>query len=515
MPGFYHLSIKIGSRSSGRSAVAAAAYRSGTKIEDLETGIVADYTRKGGVLFSEIILPENAPAEYKNRAKLWNSVEEVERQKNAQLFREFEIAFPKELSRAQQIEAAMEFAKNRAAEGMIVDFSIHDPDKEISNPHVHIMCTTRSVLPDGRWAQKEKKDYVYERDGDGNRIPEIDPETGLQRVKIIRGEEQLQWKKVPEIDPKTGKQKVRVRKGKGEEKIWKRATVEANDWNRKEKAEEWRKDWADICNRYLAQEHQIDHRSYARQGIDKIPTVHEGFAARAMEERGVVAERCETNREIRRANTALERLKEEILAMVADLTQMIKEAVYGLRGRVGRVQTDFDRSTGYDGRPGKTDRDYGGTRGRDPRFEGHSFSADGGERSLEEIVTGVQGEIEAAERIKSEADGILAGIQVRHKERDERIRKLMERRSAAGAAGGTAGRDRGTAETSADAAIREAEAALRVAEAAEKGSAAERDYSIAERQNRDNERERLAATERAKAERRRRRRAERGRGDAR
>ena len=508
MPGFYHLSIKIGSRSSARSAVAAAAYRSGTKIKDLETGIVADYTRKGGVIFSEIILPKNAPAEYMDRARLWNSVEEVEKQKNAQLFREFEIAFPKELSRAQQIEAAREFARNRAAEGMIVDFSIHDPDKAVANPHVHIMCTTRGVMPDGRWAQKEKKDYVYERDESGNRIPEIDPATGVQKVKVIRGEEQLQWKKVPEIDPKTGDQKIRVRKGKGVEKIWKRETVEVNDWNRQTKAEEWRKDWADICNRYLSQEKWIDHRSYARQGIDKIPTVHEGFAARAMEKRGAVADRCETNREINRANSTLERLKEEIREMVADLTMMIKEAIYGLRGRAGRVQTDFNRTTVHDGESGRVDRDDGGTAGRDRDYERNDIKADGRTGSLKEVIDGVQRETAEADRLESEAVGILEGIQVKRKEQDERIRKLMERRAAVESDGTTAGRDRWDASRSAEATVREADAA-------EKGAAAKRANSVAQRADRDAERERLAATERAKDERRRRRRTERSRGDAR
>ncbi|MBR1445376.1 MAG: MobA/MobL family protein, partial [Firmicutes bacterium] len=121
----YHCSIKIGSRGNGQSAVAAAAYRSGDKLIDNETGIVSDYTRKGGVEFSEISLCENAPIEYSNRANLWNAVHEIEKTKNAQLWREFEVALPQELSREEQIETIREFVKGLNQQGMCADWSLH------------------------------------------------------------------------------------------------------------------------------------------------------------------------------------------------------------------------------------------------------------------------------------------------------------------------------------------------------------------------------------------------------
>ena len=97
----FHLSIKIVSRSSGKGAVAAAAYRAGVKLEEKETGYTHDYTRKSGVIYSEIFLPANAPQEYQNREILWNEVQKVEKKSDAQLAREIEVALPVELSREE------------------------------------------------------------------------------------------------------------------------------------------------------------------------------------------------------------------------------------------------------------------------------------------------------------------------------------------------------------------------------------------------------------------------------
>ena len=89
------------------------------------------------------------------------------------------------------------------------------------------------------------------------------------------------------MDENTGLQKL----GKRNEKLWKRVTVLSNDWNSQSNAEKWRSSWADMCNQYIAPENQIDHRSFKRQGIERIPTIHEGYAARQMERRGIVSER--------------------------------------------------------------------------------------------------------------------------------------------------------------------------------------------------------------------------------
>ena len=161
----YHLSIKIGSRGKGQSAIAAA-YRSGEKLTDTETGLISDYTRKGGVVFSEISLCENAPAEYSDRATLWNAVHQIEKNSNAQLWREFEVALPQELSRKERVRTVRDFVKGLNAQGMCVDWSLHD--KGDGNPHAHIMTTMRSITDDGTWAPKSR--LVYDLDEKGERI---------------------------------------------------------------------------------------------------------------------------------------------------------------------------------------------------------------------------------------------------------------------------------------------------------------------------------------------------------
>lgn len=270
----YHCSIKIISRGKGRSAVACAAYRSGTKLTDLATGKVFDYSNKPGVVFSEVLLPENAPAIFAvDRNILWDAVERKETHSAAQLAREVEVALPCEFTRQEQIDTVREYImKNFVHEGMCVDWALHD--RGDGNPHAHIMLTMRAIKPNGKWAEKSRT--IYKLDPNGQKIPLIDPETG--------------------------EQKVRVRKGKGVEKLWQTEKVPANDWNDRSKAEEWRAAWAEECNRRLDQQHQIDHRSYARQAVEQEPTIHEGYAARKMEREGRVSDRCEINRETKALN---------------------------------------------------------------------------------------------------------------------------------------------------------------------------------------------------------------------
>ena len=162
----YHCSIKVGSRSKGQSAVAAAAYRAGEKLTDHETGLVSDYTKKSGVVYSEIALCENAPAEYADRQTLWSAVHQIEKAKDARLWREIEVALPKEFSRSDQIETVRDFVKRLTDQGMCADWSLHD--KGDGNPHAHIMLTTRSIKPDGTWAPKSRK--VYDLDENGEKI---------------------------------------------------------------------------------------------------------------------------------------------------------------------------------------------------------------------------------------------------------------------------------------------------------------------------------------------------------
>ena len=149
--------------------------------------------------------------------------------------------------------------------------------------------------------------------------------------------------------------------------MWQRETVQANDWNRREKVEEWRKRWADCCNKYLDREQQLDHRSYERQGITQLPTVHEGYAARLMEQRGTVSDLCQRNRDIKLYNqiTALYRKSTRELKLLEQEIEKAKEPdirelrmdgcrlaevllhKYGNKWAEKRAQEDFEKETQY------------------------------------------------------------------------------------------------------------------------------------------------------------------------
>ena len=272
----YHCNISIVSRGKGKSAVAAAAYRSGEKLTNEWDGMTHDYTRKGGVVHTEIMLPPHAPPSFSDRSTLWNSVELYEKAGNAQLAREIDAALPIELSREEQIRLVREYCSSQfVSKGMCVDFAIHDTDK--GNPHCHIMLTMRPLDERGAWAAKSKKEYDLDENGERIRLP-------------------------------SGRYKTHK--------------VDLTGWNDKGNALLWRKAWADISNSYLERAgstERIDHRSNAERGIDELPTVHMGVAACQMEKKGIATEKGELNRNIQKAN----RLIKEIRAQIGNLKEWI------------------------------------------------------------------------------------------------------------------------------------------------------------------------------------------------
>ena len=155
----YHLEAKVVSRGAGRSAVAASAYLSCSRLYNDYDGIQHDYTKKQGLVWQEVFLPEYAPQEWENREKLWNAVEEVETAKDSRLAREFVVALPIELSREQQIELLQDFIREQfVADGMCADAAIHDTDGH--NPHAHILLTVRPLDEQGKWQYKTEKEYL-------------------------------------------------------------------------------------------------------------------------------------------------------------------------------------------------------------------------------------------------------------------------------------------------------------------------------------------------------------------
>lgn len=148
----YHLSAKVIGRSSGRSATGAAAYRAAEIVRDERTGIVHDYSRKGGVEHREIVAPDNAPAWMRDREQLWNAVEKVERRKDAQLAREVEVGIPRELSPDQRRELVRDFVREEfVSRGMIADVCWHmgKASDGGAHPHAHILLTMRELTGDG------------------------------------------------------------------------------------------------------------------------------------------------------------------------------------------------------------------------------------------------------------------------------------------------------------------------------------------------------------------------------
>ena len=274
----YHWNIGIVSRGKGKSAVAAAAYRSGEKLTNEWDGMTHDYTRKGGVVHTEIMLPPHAPPSFSDRSTLWNSVELYEKAGNAQLAREIDAALPIELSREEQIRLVREYCSSQfVSRGMCVDFAIHDTDS--GTPHCHIMLTMRPLDERGAWAAKSKKEYDLDENGERIRLP-------------------------------SGRYKTHK--------------VDLTGWNSQENALVWRKAWADISNDYLERAgspERIDHRSNAERGIDEIPTVHMGVAACQMEKKGIATEKGELNRSIQKTN----RLIREIRAQIGKLKEWIAD----------------------------------------------------------------------------------------------------------------------------------------------------------------------------------------------
>jgi len=274
MSGFYRMEVKVisktGKRQNGAigensaqsasayitaskvdtlSPVDASAYISGNKVETKERS--ADYTKKKGVLSSDIVLPENAPDRLRDPSVLWSEVDQMAKRSNADLYREWICCFEKHLTLEQMESVAKQFAESLAAEGMVVQYALHDA-KDNGNYHVHFMAPCRGIDESGNWQKRKVLPRTFQLDEDGKRIPIIDKETGLQK-KNKSGRKQ--WKKEAPVfvdsfnDPHIGN------------------------------VQRWRRLFADLENQYLPTEYQVSSLSYRKQGIKKMPGRHISKAA--------------------------------------------------------------------------------------------------------------------------------------------------------------------------------------------------------------------------------------------
>lgn len=251
------LHVGIISRRAGRSSVQMAAYCSRSKMLDAHTGETYSYTGRSDLVHHEIMLPNHAPNEFHNSEVLWNSVEKIEKSRNARLARTIIVALPKELDTETHIAMVQQYVQEYFVQcGMCADFSIHD--KGDGNPHAHILLTTRPLDCNGKWMDKQHRNYLL--DESGKRI--FDPAKG--RYKLGR-------------------------------------SIKTHNWDDPGRVQEWRTGWAKTCNAQFRQ-HGINKEvtclSYAKQGIDREPTKHLGSKVRAMEERGIRTDRGDDNRRI-------------------------------------------------------------------------------------------------------------------------------------------------------------------------------------------------------------------------
>lgn len=283
----YHFHVTQVSRGAGQSSVASASYRAGEKLHDSYYGETHDYTRKGGVIMSEIILPDKAPERFSDREILWNEVEHVEKHPQAQLAYSFDFALQNELSREENIRIAREFImENFVSRGMICDVAIHEPGKDpddIPNPHVHVLVPMRPLNDDGTWGTKEHREYIL--DEDGNRI---------------RGDD--------------GKYKFNA--------------IRNTDWGDSETLDHWRAEWARKVNETFELhgiEARVDHRSYIDQGLDLLPQVHEGPNVRAMEAKGIRTEKGEWNRFVKAINKAIGKILGTFKAVIEAIDEIKRE----------------------------------------------------------------------------------------------------------------------------------------------------------------------------------------------
>lgn len=267
--------------------MASAAYRAGEKLHSEYYGEDSDYTNKGGVIYSEIILPPHVPRKYADRETLWNAVEKAEKGKKAQLAYSFDISFQNEFTQEENIALARQFlTEHFVSRGMVVDFAVHEPEKEeggINNPHFHFLCPIRPIKQNGKWGLKQKREYVL--DENGNRIPD--------------GKGDYVFNAIPTTDCGSAK------------------TLEF-----------WREQWAVMCNAKFEEKGldvRIDHRSYERQGVELLPTRHEGPTVRAMEKKGIKTEKGEFNRWIRRTNAFIRDLRKSLTALLESIKEIKAE----------------------------------------------------------------------------------------------------------------------------------------------------------------------------------------------
>ena len=380
----YHFSAKVYSRAKGQSACGAAAYRSGERIECEYDGTTYDYRRKQNVEYSVVLLPENAPEEYMDRSFLWNSVENYEKQSNARLCREIEFALPRELPSDIRQQMALEFIQEKFVnDGMCADVCFHNPPKMNSqrkpinihgketsnpeeyiynNPHVHCLLTMRTLDLDGQWETKKQKMYICEKDGLQKQFSATElkhAEDGWEKLYYYKnqdGKKSWHTKTYVVTHPEEGLTQVN-RYPKCEQII----NPKVAKWDDAETLLKWREEWAKKMNLYYKMygiEENVSHLSYEEQGLDIIPTVHEGKSITIEEKRlkeeyerkisqGIPS--VEEHTEVRKLNMAIREHNQGIL-LEMDLKKLqikMQEFIKPVVERINKLQLSVAEQLEY------------------------------------------------------------------------------------------------------------------------------------------------------------------------
>lgn len=302
----YSMHVSNVSRAAGSSSVASLSYITAERMKDELYGKTYNgFGRRERVIETGTMLPEGAPGEYADPARLFNAIELHEKAVNARTAKKIMVAFPRELTAGQRREALRAFIGEQiTGRGYACAYAVHD-DGHDGNPHAHILIANRQIDPrTGAWSAKRRMEYVL--DDEGRRVPQIDPRTGEQKTDK-RG--RRQWKRVSRVQ---------------------------NPLDQRETLQSMREGWASACNGLLPEGVTIDHRSNEARGIEDIPTKHEGYAARRMESEGIPTEVGDWNREVGRAN----RLLHELARQLDTVRQLIQQVAAAIRRRVSQPTPD-------------------------------------------------------------------------------------------------------------------------------------------------------------------------------
>lgn len=330
----FHMNISVVGRRDGASAVAGAAYISRSRLYDERVGLTRDYRRchrhERLVADLGVTLPEGAPERWRDRATLWNEVERAESSPRAQLCRRVEVALPVELDEAQRLELAREIIGYFAGQGMVVDACVHDA-LDGHNPHLHMLMPLRPCDGDGFLPKSVNEYKVREGAGEERWVSAAE----LREANAAGGawSKVFRWRRGGERLELTADEAAAMGGCRRIGKAPVQRTRYLVDWNERGKAEEWRSAVAAMTNRALGDAgcaERVDHRSYVRRGIERVPTLHEGPAAFAIELRA--RRRQERERRPRRyvtarrvANAFTTRREELLMLLVQILIYRMRE----------------------------------------------------------------------------------------------------------------------------------------------------------------------------------------------